>query len=181
MLSKKKRTFAFDMTLKQYISRLQADSGTIFIALSWVLFMCFFTYTDLFMASISLNDSFSNAFHKMHVTSVSLLVNLGLVFMLLFDYTSKKSSVPKILVWFVVGGVITSILIFLHCLTVQSGENVNLIQPLSWHNFSIVLFVIFLMTVFILKTFSEFSSTVTVQDRQTQNNRSTKWLLLYQL
>ena len=97
------------MTIKQYISRLNADRKTTWIAFAWVCFMFFFTYTDLLVALVSDNLSLATEFQKLHIRSVPLFVNFGLIIMLLFDYSTKNKDVNRTLVWIIIGGLLLSL------------------------------------------------------------------------
>lgn len=150
------------MTIKQYISRLNADRKTAWIAVSWVCFMFFFTYTDLLVALVTNNLSLVSEFQKLHIRSVSLFVNFGLIIMLLFDYSTKNKNVNTTLVWTIIGGLLLSLSIYIHCGKVSTNSHSLLCFPLNWDNFSILLFVILMILLFIIKTFVEFSSPITV-------------------
>lgn len=154
------------MTVKQYISRLNADRRTTWIAFSWVCFMFFFTYTDLLVALVSDNMSLATEFQKLHIRSVSLFVNFGLIIMLLFDYSTKNKDVNRTLVWIIIGGLLLSLSIYVHCGKVATNAHLLLCFPLNWDNFSIVLFVILMALLFIIKTFVEFSTPVIISDER---------------
>lgn len=154
------------MTIKQYISRLNADRKTTWIAFSWVCFMFFFTYTDLLVALVSDNLSLATEFQKLHIRSVSLFVNFGLIIMLLFDYSTKNKDVNRTLVWIIIGGLLLSLSIYVHCGKVATKAHSLLCFPFNWDNFSILLFVILMALLFIIKTFVEFSTPVIISDER---------------
>lgn len=154
------------MTIKQYISRLNADRKSAWIAFSWVCFMCFFTYTDLLVALVSNNLSLTTEFQKLHIRSVSLFVNFGLIIMLLFDYSTKTRDINRTLVWIIIGGLLLSLSIYVHCGKVATNAHSLLCFPLNWDNFSILLFVVLMILLFIIKTFVEFSTPVIISDER---------------
>lgn len=154
------------MAIKQYISRLNADRKTTWIAFSWVCFMFFFTYTDLLVAFVSDNLSLATEFQKLHIRSVSLFVNFGLIIMLLFDYSTKNKDVNRTLVWIIIGGLLLSLSIYVHCGKVSTNAHSLLCFPLNCDNFSMLLFVILMVLLFIIKTFVEFSTPVIISDER---------------
>lgn len=144
------------MTVGNYISRLSADSRSWKVALAWISFMFFFTYTDLVVALLVAGDTFKPAFQDMHIKSVSLFVNLGLVIMLLFDFSSKHATVHRNWMWTGIIGLILALVIFFHASLVANNTHSNLVFPLNCDILSIIVFCIFLLFIFILKTFVEF-------------------------
>lgn len=152
------------MTLRQYLSRLKADHKTTWIAISWVCFMIFFTYTDLLVASVSNNLSLTNEFQKLHIRSVSLFVNFGLIIMLLFDYSAKNKNISNPLLWTIIIGLFLCLSIYFHCCKVMNNTHTDLYFPLNWENLSLLLFVILMIFLFIIKTFVEFSQPTVVSD-----------------
>lgn len=156
------------MTIRQYISRLKADPTTTWIALSWVCFMIFFTYTDLLVACVSNDLTLATEFQRMHIRSVSLFVNFGLIIMLLFDYSTKNKDINRTLVWVIIGGLLLSLSIYVHCGKVAANTHSSLCFPLSWDNFSMLLFVFLMILLFVVKTFVEFSTPIAVSDGTTR-------------
>lgn len=154
------------MTIKQYISRLKADPKTTWIAFSWVCFMIFFTYTDLLVAIVSKDMTFASEFQSLHIRSVSLFVNIGLIIMLLFDYSAKNTNFHKSIVWSIMAGLLLSLSIYIHCGKVVTNAHSSLYFPLCWDDFSILLFVILLALLFVIKTLVEFSAPILVSDER---------------
>lgn len=156
-------------SIRQYISRLKADSRTAWIAFSWICFMFFFTYTDLLVALVSNDIAFASKFQELHIRSISLFVNFGLIIMLLFDYSAKNKNIHRAIVWAIVAGLVLSLSIYIHCCKAAIKAHSELIFPLNLDNFSIGLFVFLMILVFILKTFVEFSVPVTVSEGPGKN------------
>ena len=154
------------MTLKQYITRLWADKRSFWLALAWVAFICFFTYTELFTASISTDKNFSNQFHEMHVNIISMWVNIGLIVMLMFDYTAKNETLHRNLFWTATLSMLIPLSIYLHCNLVAGQKHMLYVAPLSWNNLSIFLFVIMLIVIFVIKTIVEFSDALPVGSKK---------------
>lgn len=153
------------MTPKQYISRLKADPRTRWIAFSWVCFMMFFTFTDLVVASVYTDIEFQSVFRGLHIRGISLFVNFGLIIMLLFDYSVKYKTMSKEVVWTAILGLMLCISIYFHCRKVTANAHSALIYPLCLDYFSIILFVVFMILLFIIKTFVEFSAPVKVSEQ----------------
>lgn len=128
--------------------------------------MCFFTYTELIVALFTSGDTFCPAFHTMQINMVAMLVNLGLVVMLLFDFTSKHEHIHRGWAWTVVGALMLALFIYFHCVITANKTHQGLVFPLSYDDFSIVMFGIFLVIVFVLKTYVEFDSVIKVTERK---------------
>lgn len=156
------------MNIRQYGSRLCAEPRTFWIGLTWVLFMIFFTYTDIWVAMVSTDQTLAVEFRKLHIRSVSLLVNFGLVVMLCFDYTSKYKTLHRAFLWVVLAGMLLSLFIYLHCRSVTSGTHTTLCLPFNWENLSLILFVLLMTILFVLKTLVEFSPPLRVSEGVTQ-------------
>ncbi|ROT07336.1 hypothetical protein EEL33_07240 [Muribaculaceae bacterium Isolate-037 (Harlan)] len=156
--------YLYSMCIGNYISRVKADPRSGKVALGWILFMIFFTYTDLVVALCSAGDTFKPAFQGMHIRMVSLLVNFGFVVMLLFDYSSKVQQLNRNYVWMSMFALFLALAMFLHCNVVENNEHSGYVFPLCWDAFSILLFVVFLGIVFVLKTFVEFSEVTEVTE-----------------
>lgn len=153
------------MSIARYISRLKADPKACMMALTWVLFMCFFTYTDLLISLLSVNHDFAVEFRTWHMSRVSVCVNFGLVIMLLFDYSYKHQHIHRDMFWIVIAGLFLCLFIFLHCGAVNAKSHINYIFPLNWADLSIFIFVGLLGIVFILKSSIEFSTPVDAEDQ----------------
>lgn len=154
------------MTFLQYLSRLWAEPHVIGITLVWVLFMCFFTYTDLFAALLVSGDTFAPAFQNLQFRTIALCVNIGLVIMLLFDFTSKNERLHRSWIWIVIAGFAIAIMIYLHCRLVANQTHTQLVYPLNCDKLGIALFAVFLSVIFVMKSYTEFSNAIPVTQRQ---------------
>lgn len=153
------------MMLMQYISRLKAEPRVIGTALTWVALMFFFTYTDLVVALCKSGDTFAPAFLGLQLKTITMFVNLGLIVMLLFDFTSKNNNISNVWVWTIIIGVFTAIAVYFHCIKVVNQTHKDFVFPLNCDWFGIVLFTIFLIMIFVLKTYTEFSNPIPVTQR----------------
>lgn len=127
----------------------------------------FFTFTDLVMASVYTNIEFQSVFRELHIRGISLFVNFGLIIMLLFDYSVKykTKTMSKEVVWTAIFGLLLCISIYFHCRKVTANAHSALIYPLCLDYFSIILFAVFMILLFIIKTFVEFSAPVKVSEQ----------------
>lgn len=146
-------------------SRIKAEPRPLFVALLWVCLMFLFTYTDLVVALCKTGDTFTPAFMTLHMRSISLFVNFGLIIMLLYDYTAKRDHINKMWLWTIVLGLFLVLSIYFHCQKVSKETHTELITPLNWDSFGLMLFIIFLIMIFVLKSCVEFSEPVKVEDK----------------
>lgn len=108
---KKIRTFAVKYkqmnTIKIFIYKHQ---GWI-ISIAWMTLLSMFTYTDLVCTLLKPDTSFLNVYGEAQMHIVSLLVNIGLLFMLIFDFmgTGKEFSYKEIIA--IMSAVIMSVII----------------------------------------------------------------------
>lgn len=151
-------------SIQNIISRIKADPYPILVALFWVCMMFLFTYTELVVALCKTGDTFTPTFRSLHIRSISLLVNFGLIIMLLYDYTTKRDHIHKMWLWTIVLGLFLVMSIYFHCQKVSSGKHTELIPPLNWDGFGLVLFIIFLIMIFILKSCVELSEPIKVTE-----------------
>lgn len=69
--------------------------GNFAVALSYVGLLVFFTYTPLAVELISENSKFLSLYNATQSSYLSMLVNLGLLLLMEFDYVSGKRFVPR--------------------------------------------------------------------------------------
>ena len=135
------------------IGYLIANKREVMIAVLWVCFMFFFTYTDLLVALVDSTTSFMSEFHKTQATYISLFINFGIIFMLVFDYVfankGKQVSPFLYILPFVCIGM--CLIIMVHSNIFNSGELQKYIKPIGCRYLSIYTYIVYLIGVFILK------------------------------
>lgn len=124
---------------------------SIFLAFVWVLFMFFFTYTTLFEELLKTNGHFSQLFYDEQSRYLALYVNIGLVFMLLFDNHSVNKWFRGAFYYIPFIGLVIALLLMGHCNLVKSGEHINYRYPLSEERLSYLIYIAFLIMLFIMK------------------------------
>ena len=84
------------------------------IALSWLLLMVVFTYTAILADAMVVDKSFASVHWTNQSTLISLIVNCGLLFMVIFDYMLAGKNIPHVVMWIVFVGIIIAIGIYGH-------------------------------------------------------------------
>lgn len=120
-------------------------------ALTWVLFMTFFTYTTLYEAFANTNKSLIATFNEEQLGFLPMFVNFGLVIMLTFDYSSvthpissKSFRVPFVLTFLVLA-------IMAHATMVSTDANDQYMWPISCDCLSYILHLLFLAGLWLMK------------------------------
>ena len=121
------------------------------IALAWLLLMVFFTYTAILSDSMVVINSFKSVHWSNQCTLVSLIVNCGLLFMVVFDYMLAGKSIPHIVMWVVFIGIILAIGIYGHTKILYAGESEKYEFPLSWEPLARWLHLLFFVILLWLK------------------------------
>mgnify|MGYP006979435836 CR=1 FL=1 len=94
------------------------------VALGWVLLLSLFTYTELFCNMLRVDKSFDAAYQASQSNVLALVVNVGLLCMLVFDYMSTNKTITNKVVCGFVGGIMFPILLY-SISTIQVGENAS--------------------------------------------------------
>ena len=134
------------------------------MAVLWLAFMVFFTYTVLLSALIEVDTSFVSTFYEQQSTYLSLLVNMGLVVMLVVDYASTQIhtiSIQSYILPFI--AIVLCILIKAHCDCNINGELIKYVKPISYQPLSIIMYIFFIINLFILKVMTLLPSTLHTQ------------------
>lgn len=138
-------------TIKQCYYSICNNIHAIFLACMWVIFMVFFTYTDLVYELFLDNGDFCNLFYKTQCEYVSLFVNVGIVIMLLFDNHVSNDKLHGVAYYLPIVAIVLCLFINAHCSLHIENELTKFVKPISWECLSIITHIIFLGLVFILK------------------------------
>lgn len=122
------------------------------IALSWLLLMMFFTYTIIISESFVATNSFDEVHFKNQCSLVSLIVNCGLVFMIVFDYkVASDKDIPTNFVLVSLVGIVLAIALYGHANVLTANELDQYKFPLNWDCLSRLLHFTFLFILLYLK------------------------------
>ncbi len=131
----------------------KANCSYIFTALLWVCFMIFFTYTTLIVALIETKTDFIKTFHNEQAGFISLFVNFGIIFMLVFDIVSVKGNrinkydyiLPFVAIAF-------CLIVLAHSRICNLNILGNYICLINSPYLSIIAFVLYILCIWLLKT-----------------------------
>lgn len=100
-------------------------------ALIWVVLLMIFSFTEVFMSLLIVNQSFTNTLVETHASALAMIIDFGIIVMLIFDFFI--SSGKPITKW-VVGGILAAsficVLINLHINQIIQGKPEMYIYPL---------------------------------------------------
>lgn len=102
------------------------------IALAWLVLMVFFTYTAILSDSMVASNSFESVHWNNQCTLISLIVNCGLLFMVVFDYMQIGKEIPHNVIWGVSIGMVLAIGIFGHAGILKDAATSMYKFPLNW-------------------------------------------------
>lgn len=138
--------------MERFISlmkRLMLRRKPLLQAFVWVLFMCFFTYTTLFVELLKVDGDFPRLFYDEQSTFLALYVNVGLIVMLMFDnHVANKIFRGNYMPFM---GLLVVLLLLGHCNLVKSGEYLKYVSPLSEKWLSYAIYVAFLFILYVMK------------------------------
>lgn len=121
------------------------------IALAWLLMMVFFTYTVILSESMMAGSSFYSVHWSNQNSLISMVVNCGMLFMIVFDYMLAGKSVPNTMVWVIFFGIVLAIGIYGHSGIMFSGSSAAYKSPLNCQSFTLWLHLVFLFVLLWLK------------------------------
>lgn len=126
----------------------------ILLSLAWLLLMVFFTYTILIVNALDINVNFLDSYCKNQHSAISMLVNIGLLVMTMFDcISSKVQSSYKMFIW-VMTGVAVSICIYGWSEAYLMGSYQHYTFPINWKYLPYCLHCLFFVVLFCLKYYS---------------------------
>ncbi|WP_294631077.1 hypothetical protein [uncultured Bacteroides sp.] len=115
-----------------------------FLSITWLVLIVLFTYTPLVHHALKISDVlFVDEYCKNQQCGLSLLVNLGLLLMVVFDYIGAgKHTTTKLLV-LVLCAVFVLLGIYLHTGIYVAKELSQYVYPISENNLSMILHIFF--------------------------------------
>lgn len=121
------------------------------IALAWLLLMVFFTYTAILSGFLVAGSSFDSVHWSNQCTVISMIVNCGLLFMVVFDYMLAGKNIPHVMVWMIFLGIVIAFGIYGHTCIMASNMAPKYKSPLNWPYLSLWLHFVFLFILLWLK------------------------------
>lgn len=95
------------------------------IAISWVMLLSLFTYTDLFCSMFKVESSFFLDYKSSQMHGISFMVNIGLLIMLVFDFIGAGKHFSNFKVICMLVAVLLAFLIFTFANLHHTGEIIN--------------------------------------------------------
>ena len=123
-----------------------------FLSISWLILIVLFTYTSLVHHALKISDTpFLDEYCKNQQCGISLLVNLGLLLMVVFDYigAGKRSTIKLLLL--VLCAVFVVFGIYLHAGSYVAQELSQYIYPISKTNLSLFMHAFFFCILLYIK------------------------------
>lgn len=152
------------MKFKDNLSYLFSIRTSLFLALAWVLFMMFFTYTALVVELLKIDGNFVGLFYGEQSRYIALFVNIGLVVMLLFDnHVSLGKKLHGAFYYVPIIGIILSILLMTHCRLVVAEAHKIFVKPISREELSFVIYGFLMLVIYLLKVKSLITERVNVR------------------
>lgn len=121
------------------------------IALAWIILMVFFTYTTILSEAMMVGKSLENIHWSNQCSMISLIVNCGLLFMIVFDYMLAGKDISHTMMWFIFLGIILAIGIYGHTKILVNSTLSYYKFPLNWPLLSLYLHLAFLIILLWLK------------------------------
>lgn len=130
----------------------EIDKWTYYLmALAWIMLMVFFTYTALLSEAMMVGKTLESVHWSNQCTMISLIVNCGLLFMVVFDYMLAGKDISHTMMWFIFIGIIFAIGIYGHAKILENNALSDYKYPLSWPSLSLWLHFAFLVILLWLK------------------------------
>jgi len=127
------------------------DLSSVGIAVTWTLFMSFFTYTCCWVALVSTKVPFLNVYSNSQASTISLIVNFGLVLMLVFDYMKSTATLEKWMFGLFGASMLVAVTVYAHSLAMTENHLGDFIMPISHPFFGVVLHLLFLTLLCVMK------------------------------
>lgn len=142
---------SFMETLKKAIVNEIGKYRYYLIALAWIMLMVFFTYTAILSEAMMAGKSLEDVHWANQCTMISLIVNCGLLFMVVFDYMLAGKQISHTMMWLIFLDIILAIGIYGHTRILEDNALDNYKYPLSWSSLSLCLHLAFLIILLWLK------------------------------
>lgn len=82
------------------------------VVLGWVLLLSLFTYTELFCNALRIDKQFDIVYQISQSKVLALVVNLGLLCMLVFDYMNANKAFTNKIVGGILGAIMFPVLLY---------------------------------------------------------------------
>lgn len=140
---------------KEHIEYFFRKSRHYFGAFTWLVLITLFTYTPLVESALKANDAlFVNEYCNNQQCGIALLVNLGLLVMVIFDYIGAKKKPTTGLLVLVLLAVFLLFCVFLHASAYVADHLQQYIYPISETYLSIFLHLCFFAILLYFKVLS---------------------------
>lgn len=132
------------MSMTKLINNWAIRNKHYFLSIAWLILIVLFTYTPLVHHALKISEvPFVEEYCNNQQCGISLLVNLGLLLMVVFDYIGAgKHSTTKLLL-LVLCAVFVAFGIYLHTGSYVAKELSHYVYPISENNLSMFLHVFF--------------------------------------
>lgn len=147
----KTNKFSIIKSIRGLLSYILSNFRVLSIAFLWILFLLFFTYTPLFLELAKRQGNFISLFYQEQSQYITLIVNMGIVLMFLFDNTYNHKRLEGVVYYIPIIAVVLSVFIQVHCSLNIDNNLSQLKKPLSIDYLSMILYGFFCVLMFILK------------------------------
>lgn len=127
------------------------------ISLSWLLLIIFFTYTAVLSSIFLTGKCFDEEYFKNQCQVISMIVNMGLMAMVVFDYMSAGKQMSNKDVVLLIIGMLLVVGIYGHSGIMDSKAGNQYEIPLNWTGFSFLQHLILFTILWKLKAKSLFA------------------------
>lgn len=138
--------------IKQNIRKYIRHKKHYALSFTWLALIILFTYTSLVSFALQVNGtSLVSEYCRNQQCGISLLVNLGLLSMLIFDYIGARKT-PSNKLWVITLAAVFLIFgIYLHAGAFVLNKLTDYISPISKDSFSMFMHFFFLVILFYIK------------------------------
>ncbi len=141
------------------VSFFSSNQKPIVLALVWLLFILFFTYTILIVEAVKVSGNFYKLFYTSQSEYIALFVNAGIIIMLLFDNHAVNKELQGFRYYIPYLGLILCIALMAHCRSNVDNQLREYKYPISYEKLSFIIYCCFIGIVYILKCHSLWDST----------------------
>lgn len=137
--------------ISELFNNLMEKKRYYLMSLAWVLLICSFTYTALIVSFFVKSNVFSDAYFNNQHQVISMVVNIGLLVMVVFDYMSSANQLSNKKVILLLVGIVFAMIVYGHSKIFYEKCNSDYITPISWNGLSYTFHILFLLILFYLK------------------------------
>ena len=133
------------------------------VSIGWVMLLSLFTYTELFHSLLRTDEKFADVYQECQAHLLSLVVNIGLLVMLVFDYMSAGREFSNRKVIAIMSAILFPVLLYAMATLQKSEDIVHYVDFMKSPNLLYVLHLIFLWILTWLKKESMGGDVVGIQ------------------